>query len=78
MTTRRVSPDHHPPAIAVSEWWYNDCLQHTPAPYAQYAGVFTERDPGAVQTMLCVWGVLTSALFLQTLRMNAALGMDAS
>jgi succinate-acetate transporter protein len=32
-----------------------------------YAGV-AERDAGAVQMMLCTWGVLTAALLVQTLR----------
>ena len=40
-----------------------------------YGGVFTERDPGAVQAMLCAWGILTAALFVQTLRMNVALAV---
>lgn len=47
-------------------------------PCVEYSGVFTQRDPGAVQTMLCAWGVLTAALFVQTFRMNVALGRDGT
>lgn len=47
-------------------------------PCLEYAGVLTQRNSDALQTMLCAWGVLTVALLVQTFRMNIALGRDGA